>query len=275
MGGWIVKANLNQKSRIRNKPQPVYLPCTAFSPFAPACAMSIAIKTSQNVLLEYEPASIGDRILATIVDYFVFAAWLLLTIALPAGIGLLGGNSAMSVVYYSVVVAMPILFYDFLCEWFLNGQSIGKIALKIKVVMMDGSQPGMGAYLLRWLLRLVDMRIMSGLVAVISIAATGKGQRLGDLAAGTTVIRLKPRVLLEEVMYSALPTNYAVSFPNVQQLSDHDIEVVREVLKRGTTDAALRTADKIKDVLAITTSLGSYEFLNTIINDYQYLSMQE
>ncbi|MBO0936550.1 RDD family protein [Fibrella sp. HMF5335] len=237
--------------------------------------MSIAIKTSQNVLLEYEPASIGDRILATIIDYFVFAAWLVLTIALPTGTGMLGGNSPMSIVYYSVVVALPILFYDFLCEWLLNGQSIGKIAMKIKVVMLDGSQPGIGAYLLRWLLRLIDMRIMSGIVAVISIAATGKGQRLGDLAAGTTVIRLKPKVQLNEVTYSSLPANYTVSFPDVQQLSDQDIQVVREVLQRGTTDAALRTADKIKEVLSITTSLGSYEFLNTIVNDYQYLSMQE
>jgi uncharacterized RDD family membrane protein YckC len=237
--------------------------------------MSIAIKTSQNVLLEYEPASIGDRILATIVDYLIFFAWALLTIALPAGTGILGGNSTMSIVYYSVVVALPILLYDFLCEWLLNGQSIGKIALKIKVVMMDGSQPGIGAYLLRWLLRLVDMRIMSGLVAVISVAATGKGQRLGDLAAGTTVIRLKPKVQLNEVIYSSLPTNYAVSFPDVQQLSDQDIQVVREVLQRGTTDAVLRTSDKIKEVLSISTNQDSHTFLNTVVNDYQYLSLQE
>lgn len=237
--------------------------------------MSIAIKTSQNVLLEYEPASIGDRILATIIDYLIFFAWLLLTIALPASTGLLGGNSTMSIVYYSVVVAMPILFYDFLCEWLLNGQSIGKIALKIKVVMMDGSPPGIGAYLLRWLLRLIDMRSLNGLVAVITVAATGKGQRLGDMAAGTTVIRLKPKVQLDEVIYSSLPTNYAVSFPDVQQLSDRDIQVVREVLQRGTTDAMLRTADKIKEVLSITTTQDSHTFLNTVVNDYQYLSMQE
>lgn len=236
--------------------------------------MSIAINTSQNVLLEYEPASIGDRILATLVDYLVIFAWLMLTIAVPASFGLVGGGS-MSIVYYSVVVALPVLFYDFLCEWLLNGQSLGKIALKIKVVMMDGSQPGVGAYLLRWLLRLIDTRIFSGIVAVVCVAANGKGQRLGDLAAGTTVIRLKPRVNLQDITYTHLPENYRVTFPEATQLTDQDVQVVREVLQRGTSDAVLRTADKIKEVLAITTTLDSYQLLNTVVNDYQYLAMQE
>lgn len=238
--------------------------------------MAIAINTSQNVLLEYEPASIGDRILATLVDYLVIFAWVLLTAVLPAS--LLGGaglDRTLGIVYYSVVVALPILFYDFLCEWLLNGQSPGKIALKIKVVMMDGSQPGVGAYLLRWLLRLVDTRLFSGMVAVICVAANGKGQRLGDLAAGTTVIRLKPKVNLTDITYKQLPDNYRVTFPEATQLSDQDIQVVRDVLQRGTSDAVLRTADKIKDVLGITTTLDSYQLLNTVVNDYQYLAMQE
>jgi uncharacterized RDD family membrane protein YckC len=236
--------------------------------------MAIAINTSQNVLLEYEPASVGDRILATLVDYLVMIAWLLLTLGVPAGFDLLG-NGNMSVVYYLVVVAMPILFYDLLSEWLLNGQSPGKIALKIKVVMLDGSQPGLGAYLLRWLLRLIDTRISNGMIAVIAVAANGQGQRLGDMAAGTTVIRLKPKVSLSEVTYNHLPDNYRVMFPEVNQLSDQDIQVVREVLQRGTSEAVLRTADKIKEVLTISTQLDSLQFLNTIINDYQFLAMQE
>lgn len=235
--------------------------------------MAVSIQTTQNVLLEYEPASIGDRIFATLLDYVVFAAWLILTIALPASAGWMG--SERSVVYVIVVAALPIFLYDFFCEWLLNGQSIGKIALKIKVVMMDGSQPGIGAYLLRWLLRLVDTRIFSGIVAIICVAATGKGQRLGDLAAGTTVIRLQPKVQLNEVTYNALPPTYELRYEAVRQLSDHDIQVIREVLRRGTSDAAERTATKLKDVLGITTSQGTYEFLNTIINDYQFLSMQD
>ncbi|RYF56258.1 MAG: RDD family protein [Cytophagaceae bacterium] len=235
--------------------------------------MAVSIQTTQNVLLEYEPASIGDRIFATLLDYVVFAAWGLLTIALPASAGWFSGER--SIVYVMVVAILPIFLYDFFCEWLLNGQSIGKIALKIRVVMLDGSQPTVGAYLMRWLLRLVDTRIFSGIVAIVCVAATGKGQRLGDLAAGTTVIRLQPKVQLDDVVYNSLPSTYQIQFDAVRQLSDHDIQVIREVLRRGSSDAVERTAAKIKDVLSITTTLGSYEFLHTIINDYQFLSMQE
>lgn len=235
--------------------------------------MAVSIQTTQNVLLEYEPASIGDRIFATLIDYVVFAAWIILTIALPASAGWMSGER--SVVYVMVIAVLPIFLYDFFCEWLLNGQSIGKIAMKIKVVMMDGSQPGVGAYLLRWLLRLVDTRIFSGIVAIVCVAATGKGQRLGDLAAGTTVIRLQPKVQLDEVIYNSLPPTYQVRYEAVKQLTDHDIQVIREVLRRGTSDAAERTASKIKEVLGIATTQSDYEFLNTIVNDYQFLSMQE
>ncbi|MEZ0541599.1 RDD family protein [Fibrella arboris] len=236
--------------------------------------MAVSIQTTQNVLLEYEPASIGDRIFATLLDYVVFAAWIVLTIALPASAGWMSGDK--SVVYVMVVAILPIFLYDFFCEWLLNGQSIGKIALKIKVVMLDGSQPGIGAYLLRWLLRLIDTRIFSGIVAIVCVAASGKGQRLGDLAAGTTVIRLQPKVQLNEVIYNSLPATYQVQFEGVRQLADRDIQVVREVLRRGTSDAAELTANRLKEVLNIpATNLGTYEFLTAIINDYQFLSMQE
>jgi uncharacterized RDD family membrane protein YckC len=237
--------------------------------------MAIAINTSQNVLLEYEPASIGERILATIVDGLVFIAWLLLTVALPLSLGVLNNTEDLTIVYYVVVVGIPYVFYNLLSEWLLNGQSIGKIALKIRVVMMDGSQPGIGAYLLRWLLRLIDIQLFYALPAIISIAAGGKGQRLGDMAAGTTVIRLKPRVSLADITFNHLPDNYRVMFPEVTQLSDQDIRVVREVLQRGTSEAVFRTAAKIKEVLALDTHLDNYQFLNTVVNDYQFLAVQE
>jgi hypothetical protein len=82
-------------------------------------------------------------------------------------------------------------------------------------------------------------------------------------------------VQLEEVIYTNLPASYQPRFEEVRQLTDHDIQVVREVLRRGSSEAAERTASKIKEVLNITTELGTYDFLHTIINDYQFLSMQE
>ncbi len=235
--------------------------------------MSVLINTSQNVLLEYEPASVGERIWATLLDYLVFLAWVILTIALPRGLGVLSLSDAIP--YLMVVAILPIFIYDFVCEWLLNGQSVGKIALKIKVVMLDGSPPGIGAYLMRWLLRLVDTRLFSGFVAVVCVAASGKGQRLGDLAAGTTVIRLQPKVTLDDVVYTSLPANYQVRYTQARQLSDQDVGVIRAVMRQGNETALDMAATRVKTVLGVSSPQGNYEFLNTVINDYQFLLMQE
>lgn len=233
--------------------------------------MSVAVQTSQNVLLEYEPASIGDRILATLIDYLVFFAWLLLTIALPVGVF----KAPVSTFYYYLVVWLPIVTYDLLCEWLLNGQSLGKLALGTRVVMLDGSQPGLGAYLLRWLMRLVDTMILTGLVATVTIAVNGRGQRLGDVAAGTTVVKLGRKVALAQVLYRPLPDDYEVIFPEAGQLLDRDIKIIRDVLSRGDEAVVMQTADKVKAVLNAQSMLPARRFLETIVTDHQFLALNE
>ena len=233
------------------------------------CFMSIAIRTSQNVLLEYEPASIGDRILAALLDYVVIFGWLLLVIFIPGTMNIRMGT------FYVIIALMPVLLYDLLCEWFLNGRSVGKLAMGIRVVMLDGSQPGLGAYLIRWLLRIVEgISFFGGIVPIITIAANGKGQRLGDIAAGTTVVKLKPAVSLSDVLIRPLPDNYSVQFPDVRLLSDRDIGIVRETLRRGDEDVLRHTADKVREVTGIQSSLNSRAFLETVVSDYQFITTQ-
>lgn len=232
--------------------------------------MTVAIQTSQNVLLEYEPASIGDRILATLIDYLVFFGWLVLTLSVPLALKL-----PLGTFYYVLVVALPILLYDLVCEWLLNGQSVGKIAMGIRVVMLDGSQPGLGAYLLRWLMRIVDTRLMSGLVAMITIAINGKGQRLGDITAGTTVVKLGQKVSLEQVVYQPLPENYDVVFPEASLLIDRDIQIIREVLSRGDAEVVQQTADKVKAVTGSQSMLPARRFLEIIVMDHQFLALKD
>ena len=231
--------------------------------------MSVAIRTSQNVLLEYEPASIGERILATLLDYLVFFGWFLLMVAIPAGLDIKMGN------FYGAFVMLPIIFYDLLCEWLLNGRSVGKLAMGIRVVKLDGSSPNLGAYLIRWVLRIVEsVAFLGGLVPIITVAANGRGQRLGDIAAGTTVVRLKPATTLNDVLVQPLPENYVVQFPDVRILTDRDISVVREVLRRGDEGVLMRTANKIKEVTGIESSLQSRAFLEMVISDYQFITTQ-
>ncbi|RYF51492.1 MAG: RDD family protein, partial [Cytophagaceae bacterium] len=182
--------------------------------------MTVSIQTSQNVTLEYEPASLGDRILAFLLDYLIFLGWLILYFVLTK---LLPGAFRSSF-WTGLFLLLPFMLYDLLCETFLNGQSLGKIAMKIRVVMLDGSSPGLGAYLLRWLLRIIESPMFfGGMVAIITIAANGRGQRIGDIAAGTTVVKLTRPITLAQITYRALPDDYQVRFPEVAQLSDRDL----------------------------------------------------
>lgn len=231
--------------------------------------MSVTIRTSQNVSLAYDPASVGDRILGAMLDYLVIFGWVLLVFGLPARLNLTPGT------FYIFVGLFPVALYDLLSEWFLNGRSIGKIAMGIRVVMLDGSQPGLGAYLLRWLLRIVEsVAFLGGVVPIITVAVNGKGQRLGDIAAGTTVVKLKPVVSLEDVLIRPLPANYVLQFPDVRMLSDRDISIVRQSLHQGDDWVIKRTTDKIKQVTGLQSDLPDRVFLETVISDYQFMTVQ-
>jgi uncharacterized RDD family membrane protein YckC len=229
---------------------------------------NIRIETTQNVDIEYELASIGDRILATLLDYVFFIAYVLI-IGIIAGLtrGFLFENVAVL-----VILALPLLLYDLLCEMFFQGRSFGKMIMKIKVVKLDGTQASFSAYLLRWLLRIIDTRIFSGGVALIAILANGKGQRIGDMAAGTTVIKMKQKVTLHDTILNRVRPDYTIVYPEVSRLSDNDIAIIKEVmqvsLRTNNHQAIEKLANKIKSTMGVTVNLPHAQFLATVVQDY-------
>lgn len=232
---------------------------------------NIRIQTTQNVEINYEVASIGDRILATLLDYLFFLAYFLLVIF----IGVLTKGRLYDSIAVVSLIFLPILFYDLLCETFLQGMSFGKMIMKIKVVKIDGTQAGFGAYLLRWLLRIVDTRILSGVVALITILINGKGQRIGDIAARTTVIKLKQKVQLNDTIYNKVKTDYQVIYPQVSKLSDSDVAIIKDVVKvciaTNNHEALVKLAAKTKATMGIVTNVPDAQFLTTVLNDYNYI----
>ena len=231
--------------------------------------MTVSILTSQNVTLEYEPASLGDRMMALLLDYLIFLGWIILYFFLLT----LLPSTIRSSFWSYVFLLLPFMLYDLVCELFLNGQSLGKIAMKIRVVMLDGSPPGLGAYLIRWLLRLIESPVFfGGIVAIITIAVNGRGQRIGDIAAGTTVVKLTRPVTLAHLTYRALPDDYQVRFPEVTQLSDRDLTIIREALRLNKREISSLAATKVKQVIGVSSELDDTIFLQTLINDYQFLA---
>ncbi|RZK62486.1 MAG: RDD family protein [Hymenobacter sp.] len=251
---------------------------------------TIRVHTTQNVTLEYAVASIGDRIVATLLDYLVLIAWggaWAVVIGLLAS-GASGGHhnidygNAAEVLGVAIVVLLgciiigPFIFYHLVCEVYFNGQSLGKKARNIRVMRLDGTAPRLGDYFLRWLLRLVEFGFGYGVIAVITIAINGKGQRLGDLAAGTTVISLKPHAApLHSLASSLMPEGYQPVFLQAADLTDHDVGLLRQLLSRSLQHDNYvllnETATKIKDLLHVSSDLPDEVFLRTILRDHAHI----
>jgi uncharacterized RDD family membrane protein YckC len=235
---------------------------------------SLQIQTTQNVALEFTPASVGDRILGTIIDFLVMIAWGIFN-------GILSGtlNLDIGYVWGIVIIMIPLSLYSLVSEIFLNGRTLGKMAVGTRVVRLDGTPPNIGNYLMRWMLRLIDIWIGSGVVAVITTAVNGKGQRLGDIAAGTAVVKQRPPVSLKQVATVKIEENYQVTFPEANALTDHEIGILKATLRNniqgGNSTLVWQAADKIKDVLGITSALDDVTFLKTVIKDHTYLATLE
>ncbi|TGE16270.1 RDD family protein [Hymenobacter elongatus] len=232
---------------------------------------TIRIQTTQNVTLEYEVASISDRIGAALIDYALYFAWFMGWVFVTAALNLDLGSVGMFLVF------LPTLFYHLACEVFFNGQSLGKKALHSKVVRLDGTRPGLGDYLLRWILRPIDILSTSGALALITILLNGRGQRLGDLAAGTSVVSLRPRRAAASPLAPPAPApGYVVVFPQAAQLTDHDVALVRQLLDRGLQQQNYlllnEVATKIKGLTGIRTDLHDEAFLRTILRDHAHIA---
>lgn len=233
---------------------------------------TIRIQTSQNIELEYALAGVGDRLVAYLVDLLVYIAY---AVAVYLVVDATGG---MSGGWSSFLFVLPVLFYQLLCEVFLNGQSLGKKLKRIKVVSLDGNQANLGQYLIRWIFRIVDDMIGSGVVAIVSIALTERAQRVGDLLAGTTVVKTTPGTGFHETIFSEAEQSHVAVFSEAAVLSDRDVSLLKEVIERVRKDpknsmGILQKAyEKTRSIMGVQTDHEPLQFLETVVRDYNHLT---
>jgi uncharacterized RDD family membrane protein YckC len=233
----------------------------------------LSIETAQNVVVRHEVASLGDRIVAYLIDTLVLAAWVFLWAILAFSFLRSGPDELVSVVLF-VVIMFPLLFYHLVCEISMDGQSIGKRVRRIRVARLDGAQPTLGQYLLRWVLRPIDSFYWIGLVVIL---INGRGQRLGDIAAGTSVVSLKQRLRLQDTMLAEVKDDHVVRFPETVRLNDRQATMILEALRKARTPGGItlieELADKVRNVIGNPgTGMGSLEFLGTVLRDYVHLT---
>lgn len=235
------------------------------------------IITGQFVHITQSPASIGERLIAIAIDYTIIIIYLFSTITLIQKMYLPGDFQA---IIYIFIINLPTLFYFFLCETFNHGQSLGKKLMNIRVVKVDGSTPGISSYLLRWLLLPIDGLLTGGL-GLLSILLTKNNQRIGDLAAGTMVIKEKNyrkiHVSLDEFDY--LTKDYHPIYPQAADLTLEQINVITRTLETNHREQKQRIASlakKIQEMLSVVSrNQTDKDFLQTILRDYQYYALEE
>jgi uncharacterized RDD family membrane protein YckC len=147
------------------------------------------IVTPEAVVLDFETASVGSRALAQVVDVFVRFGLLLVLSILVQSVATVTGETLGIII--AVIGGFFILFgYPVLLEVRWNGQTVGKRALNLRVVTIEGAPVGIRHASVRAMLAVVDfVAIPIGLIATVSVLLSRRNQRLGDLLAGTIVLR--------------------------------------------------------------------------------------
>ncbi|RXG23306.1 RDD family protein [Leeuwenhoekiella aequorea] len=231
------------------------------------------IETAQNVSINQNVAGIGDRILAYIIDFFILVAYFLITVFSLAAFGI-ESNSLASASIFFMVIGIPAFLYFLFMETFWNGRTLGKAALNLRVVKIDGSKPGFGSFFVRWIMRTIDISLTSGGIAVFTILLNGKGQRLGDIAAGTTVISERKKVNLRQTLLEEIPEDYVPKYPQVTVFNDADIQKVKTIYSQsrynGKHNVIVKLSDKLARTMQITPDEKPIQFIDRVLKDYNY-----
>ena len=246
----------------------------------------IQITTTQNVTINFKAAEVGERILAYIIDlvikiaYLFFISFVLGLVARPLDILIADdfADDPWSVMAIVIVVCSPIIFYTIISETLLMGQTLGKKLAKIRVVKIDGYRAPFLDYFIRWAMRLVDINILSGVVALVAIGSSKNHQRLGGMASGTAVITLKNKIGINHTILQEVKEDYKPTYFSVIKLSDNDVRIIKENFLRAKKNNDHKTMlvlrDKITNVIeekpheTVTTE----SFIRCILKDYNHFT---
>jgi len=240
---------------------------------------NIEIKTTQNVVLQYELADLRDRAIA----FFIDMVCLVISLSILLAIGMATfsfSETAQTVV--QIVVSCLFIFYSLAFEMLNKGQSIGKMAMRIQVIKMAGGQATFSDYAARWIFRLVDIYFSLGGIASILITSSPKAQRIGDVVAHTAVVKMVPKMDLdlEDLLAIHEQKAYTPHYVQARQLHEEDALLIKATLDRyrkfdndAHHEAIVLLAQKVKQLLSLDTVPGDEQrFLQTVLQDYVILT---
>ena len=245
---------------------------------------SIDILTGQHVTIKYHPAGLLRRGLGLLIDYIIMFLYIYIMYYSIVELSIFDFLSDLpDTIAYPIVFILfaPFLFYHLMFESNMGGRTPGKIITGSRVTNLDGSTPGLTSYFLRWILFPLDLFPTGIGIGGLFIAFSKNHQRIGDLAAGTIVVRhIKPPKLDLDKDFMEYSVDYKTTFSQVELLSDGQIRFISSMLydpfnKKAITPSIKTLSQKVKEILKIESQLNDRAFLNTVVRDYNFYAWQE
>ena len=266
---------------------------------------TIKVPTNFNIEVEFEIPEFYKRFIALLIDWIILifytkiASEILNSAAIQTPYD---SDSFESLNWMAIAVLLgPVLIYFPFLEITMNGQTIGKKLMRIQVVNENGGKASISQLLIRWLVReiwfiflfqmgqyysatgnklestfLIIVVLGYFITDVILVISSKKGQRLGDLLANTIIIDIRRRGNIEETVFQEVAESYVPVFPEIMKLSDRDINAIKTILetfkKKNDYYMAESAAEKIKAHLKIERDMSPFDFLDTLLKDYNFLS---
>jgi uncharacterized RDD family membrane protein YckC len=229
----------------------------------------ITIPTPEGVDLQLTLAGVGSRFVSALIDLAIQLVLVIAVTGIAAATGAFGNG--FGVAFAFIAGFLVFAAYDVLFEVFASGRTPGKRLNGLRVVRLDGSPVAFFTSAIRNVLRLIDILPGGYLVGIAAILLTSRNQRLGDLAAGTLVVRERTEHPALQGMRRAQPLPPADAW-DVTGVSAAELAAVRGFLTRrgeltfearhrlaGDLAGALRTK-----VVGAPENLGSEAFLERL-----------
>jgi uncharacterized RDD family membrane protein YckC len=201
----------------------------------------LTIPTPEGVDLELTLAGVGSRFASALLDYLIQLAIIIaLGLVLGLGIGLSPGSSGFAAAVWIVLSFLLFVGYDITFEVLAAGRTPGKRANGLRVVREDGGPVTFPISAARNVLRIIDILPGMYLVGILAILISRRNQRLGDLAAGTLVVRERRAMPPEPVRVYAARTTVPAPAWDTSAIDEVELAAVRSFLARrnGLTDDA-------------------------------------
>lgn len=263
----------------------------------------VRVATNFNIDIEFTAPPFYRRLMAWVIDIIILFIYTIIARRFFVWfVGSFGWEEEYVVMFYAVymLLLLPFILYHVVLEATMNGQSIGKKIMKMKVVSENGGRPSLSQLIIRWLIRTSDYTLIILLVLFANSQGTGfkvdwllgiaiallftdlilvntrNHQRLGDILAHTVLINEKQNEKITDTVFLEVSDQYVPQYPQIMQLSDRDINALKGIIdaarKHKDHQIAIMAAEKIKAHLKIDTHLDPEQFLEVLLKDYNYLS---